>query len=147
MKILGYEVSDSDMKRFESHIDKQEDGCWLWTASKGDSGYGRFGIRSGMILRAHRFSYELYIGKIPKHLQLDHLCRVRHCVNPSHLEPVTMKENCGRGYWASRKECSKGHPYTAKNTYYGKAGNRACRACGCLRMKKQYQKRKSRKST
>ncbi len=80
----------------------QNSGCWIWTASIGQEGYGRFGIKSletgkFRIIEAHRVSYELFIGPILNGLELDHLCRVRACVNPAHLEPVTHKENCRRG--------------------------------------------------
>ena len=62
-----------------------ESGCWLWLAS-GPDGYGRFGTQG-----AHRLSYVLAKGPIPRNLQIDHLCRVRCCVNPH--EAVTAKEN------------------------------------------------------
>lgn len=73
-----------------------ESGCWVWTDEDNHSGYGVFwdGKRSWM---AHRFSYEHFVGPIPEGLTLDHLCRVRCCVNPKHLEPVTIQENVRRG--------------------------------------------------
>lgn len=76
-----------------------ETGCWLWTAGYRRGGYARFryagaGSKNGA---AHRFSYEKLIGPVSGGLQLDHLCRVRHCVNPAHLEPVTPRENTLRG--------------------------------------------------
>ena len=143
MKILGYKVTNSDVKRFESYIDKTDSGCWLWTGGKNTWGYAYFGLHHGMSLRAHRFSYEVYIGEIPFNLQLDHLCRVRHCVNPRHLEPVTQLENHRRGYWASRKECSNGHLYSCDNTYYSKSGARRCKACSRISSLESYHKRKN----
>jgi hypothetical protein len=80
---------------FLSHVEKTE-SCWLWTASKHYKGYGLLN-RQGKVLKAHRFSYELYKGKIPAGLQVDHLCRVRNCVNPEHLELVDNRENVIRG--------------------------------------------------
>lgn len=68
--------------------------CWLWTAST-NWGYGVLSI-DGRSIRAHRFAYELLVGPIPEGLQLDHLCHVRHCVRPDHLEPVTLQENVVR---------------------------------------------------
>ena len=144
MKVLGYEASDSDIKRFESYIDKTDSGCWLWTGGKNIDGYGCFRLKS-IIVKAHRVSYELYVDKIPKHLELDHLCRVEHCVNPKHLEAVTHRENCKRVYHTPRKECFKGHSYTSENTYYAKSGKRACKACHRVWAMNWYYKKKARK--
>ncbi|MEU7240240.1 HNH endonuclease signature motif containing protein [Streptomyces sparsogenes] len=82
---------------------------------------------------AHRFAYETLVGPIPEHLQLDHLCRVRHCVNPDHLEPVSSRENTRRGRSQAgingrKTHCQKGHPFDSANTYVWK-GSRACRTC------------------
>lgn len=73
-----------------------ESGCWLWLDQDNSSGYGVYwdGMRGWL---AHRFSYEHFVGPIPEGLGLDHLCRVRCCVNPTHLEPVTIQENIRRG--------------------------------------------------
>lgn len=67
-------------------------GCWLWTASIRANGYGQF-VHQGSPRQAHRVSYECLVGPIPEGLHIDHLCFVRHCVNPAHLEPVTQAEN------------------------------------------------------
>ena len=142
MKILGYEVSSSDVRRFESYICKTDDKCWLWTKGK-SRGYGYFYLGNYIQLRAHRFSYELYVGVIPKHLQLDHLCRARSCVNPKHLELVTMRENIRRGFRASQKKCCKGHPYFASNTYYDKKGGRSCKECRRIRSMKIRQRNRT----
>lgn len=71
------------------------EGCWLWTASLDGNGYGRFhdGERD---TKAHRSGYEMLVGPVPDGLELDHLCRVRACVRPDHLEPVTHAENVRR---------------------------------------------------
>lgn len=145
MRVLGHEVTDSDIRRFESYFDKTGSGCWLWTGGRQISGYGHFTLEFRKQFRAHRFSYELYIGKIPKHLEIDHLCKTRPCVNPKHLEPVTHKQNQERGYWASRKECYNGHLYTDNNIHYAKDGSRRCRKCSYVWTMKSYRKRKARK--
>jgi hypothetical protein len=75
--------------------------CWLWQGSIGMCGYGRF-KHQGKLVRAHRFSYEHHVGPIPDGLQIDHLCFIRRCVNPDHLEPVTAKENFRRASAAGR---------------------------------------------
>lgn len=107
---------------------KKTDTCWLWTGALDSSGYGNVQIKNKM-LKAHRVSYG--IDKIPKGLQLDHLCRVRHCVRPEHLEPVTQAENLKRGvhYQKNKKRCPQGHSYNYKNTHITTRGWRRCRAC------------------
>ena len=65
--------------------------CWLWGGTLTESGYGRFRIKGGRI-RAHHFT----VGKPPRRLEWDHLCRVRNCVRPDHLELVTHAENMAR---------------------------------------------------
>ena len=74
-------------------------GCWIWMGSRLRTGYGLLGAggKYGKTLRAHRVAYVIYRGSIPAGLELDHLCRVRACVNPWHLELVTRKENLNRG--------------------------------------------------
>lgn len=83
-------------ERFLSKV-KRTEGCWLWIGSTNFGGYGTYYV-SGRAVRAHRFSYELFVGKIPDGLELDHLCRYKSCVNPKHLEPVTHQENVIRGH-------------------------------------------------
>ena len=71
-------------------------GCWIWQRARNREGYGC--IKSnGILLRAHRVAYEIVKGPIPEGLTIDHLCRVRACINPDHLEPVTGRENTLRG--------------------------------------------------
>ena len=118
-------------ERFWSKVDKSGD-CWVWTAGKSRDGYGNF-KRDGKDLKAHRVAYELVRGSIPTGLDLDHLCRVRACVNPDHLEPVTRRENImrGAGYTAEQARktaCKRGHEFTAENTYAWRGG-RICRTC------------------
>lgn len=104
-----------------------ETNCWLWTGTIRSGGYGRWPGEKGSL--AHRVSYELHRGPIPAGMQIDHLCRIRHCVNPDHLEPVTHAQNARRGAFATKTHCSNGHPYDAENTYIDKTGSRKCRAC------------------
>lgn len=84
-------------ERFENKYVISEDSCWNWIATiSGKTGYGNFNY-FGVITKAHRVSYLLKFGHIPDGKQLDHLCRNRLCVNPYHLEPVTIGENIRRG--------------------------------------------------
>lgn len=120
-----------------------ETGCWLWLGALNQHGYGSLGItfayQQTKILLAHRVSYEIFKGPIPDGLTIDHLCRVRHCVNPDHLEAVTHRENILRGVGRGAKEarqteCINGHPFSPENTYYQPStGSRKCRLCQRIR--------------
>lgn len=81
---------------YSNHYFVDNNGCWIWKGRLDQKGYGHMNIGRKTI-GAHRYLYELHIGKIPEGMQLDHLCRVRNCVNPNHLEIVTNKENSWRG--------------------------------------------------
>ena len=90
-------------------------GCWLWAGSTNSWGYGQVKFY-GRQWQAHRFIYTLVKGEIPQGMDLDHLCRVRGCVNPDHLEPVSERENVLRGKTfaaanAAKTSCPRGHPY------------------------------------
>lgn len=118
--------------------------CWLWTAYTNPDGYGQFGETHGQGRLAHRWAYEHLVGPIPAGMQLDHLCRVRHCVNPSHLEPVTQRENLMRGEGvttknAAKTHCVHGHPFDEANTYAWR-GRRACRTCRDARNRRRGQR-------
>lgn len=107
--------------------------CWLWKQQLDKDGYGRFGHQ-----RVHRWSYKTFREEIPMGLQIDHLCRIRNCVNPWHLEPVTLQENKIRGYpyRKPKTHCPKGHEYTGNNVYYHPRKNfKTCRLCKSLQMK------------
>lgn len=112
-------------------------GCIEWTGTIDRDGYGQFlpaGGRQARKTSAHRWSYQHFIGPIRDGLQVDHLCRNRACVNPSHLEAVTPRENVMRSPLApgainSRKtHCPKGHPYFGDNLYVFRR-NRICKRC------------------
>lgn len=119
-------------ERFAKYAVKT-DSCWLWSGSLRSGGYPILWNGQRQVA-AHRWSYEQHVGPIPDGLVIDHLCRVRHCVNPAHLEPVTSRENTRRSELtiasrnAAKTHCPSGHPYDEENTHQGKLG-RYCRAC------------------
>lgn len=130
--------------RLMRHVDVQADGCWLWTGGKIWNGYGSTykGYKSDGTLQhvlAHRFAYELFRGPIPAGLTLDHLCRVRACVNPEHLEPVTNRENLMRSALTIvqvKTHCLRGHPLEGENLGFRPKGARYCRECGRIAERK-----------
>ncbi len=124
--------------RIWPRIKPDPSGCWLWTGSTNGRGYAC--IMSGAANEStivHRWVYEQLIGPIPEGLQIDHLCRVHNCVNPTHLEPVTGQENNARGFSPSalnarKTHCLNGHLLDGDNLYLWE-GTRLCKACQAQR--------------
>jgi hypothetical protein len=124
----------------KKYIPEPNSGCWLWTGALTGTGYGQFWIGDRTTV-AHRFSYELLVGPIPRGRDLDHKCRIRCCVNPAHLEPVTRAENMRRaapfgtlgGHHRTKTRCKRGHPFDETNTDHRLGANgkprRQCREC------------------
>ena len=105
--------------------------CWVWTESLRE-GYGSFKL-DGRQVDAHCVAYRWIVGEVADGCELDHLCRVRRCCNPAHLEPVSHLINVHRGIspWAvnaAKTHCPQKHKYTEDNTYLYK-GERHCRTC------------------
>lgn len=106
--------------------------CWIWLAARESKGYGQF-YADGALVVAHKWAYEAEHGSVPDGYELDHLCRVRLCVRPSHLEPVVHHVNVARGMSptaviARSDTCSKGHAADGDNLYY-RGRRRICRLC------------------
>lgn len=135
-------------ERFWAKVDKTA-SCWLWRASSANGGYGQFFV-GGVRWRAHRYSYTRCVGEIPEGMELDHLCGVPACVNPSHLEAVTKAENLDRRNHSPRFhgrqaiECVNGHLFDEANTYITPQGRRGCRACIRERARRRYWRLKRR---
>jgi hypothetical protein len=125
-----------------------ETGCWEWAGGRNQGGYGQIQTDGGLRV-VHRVSYKLLTGPIPDGLTLDHLCRVRHCLNPAHLEAVSMRVNTLRGktvpaFNAAKTNCLHGHEYTPENTYVTPDGRRQCRACMRIRQARRYREARNR---
>jgi len=131
-------ATDCDCRLCSATTDPS-DKCIVWLGGKTGNGYGAFKVL-GRMTAIHRFSYETHVGPIPAGLHVDHRCGVRACIAPSHLEPVTCRENLFRDDTpaarnAAKTHCDNGHEFTAENTYRGRPskkepnGSRQCRAC------------------
>lgn len=132
-------------ERLESKIDRTpgrgpNGDCWIWTACLDAYGYGAISYLR-RTLKAHRVTFFLAGKHIPEGMELDHLCRVRSCVNPEHLEAVTHRVNMDRGEIATAKiagikakmllrtHCMRGHEYTPQNTELRTGNGRRCVIC------------------
>lgn len=108
--------------------------CWISNRVAQPNGYTKLGVK-GRTLLTHRVAYEAFVGPIPDGLMIDHLCRVRACCNPAHLEPVDARENLVRGdtltaHQVQQTHCLRGHPLSGENLYLRPDRfGRMCREC------------------
>ncbi len=107
--------------------------CLVWTGYRNRDGYGRYSTSTASCY-AHRVAFKALVGPVPGGLTVDHLCRVRNCVNPTHMEAVPHRTNLLRSDSASAvalrtNRCVNGHEFTSENTYIRQNGGRQCRAC------------------
>lgn len=138
--LADWTYSSDVLGRLSAAITTNDQGCWLWTKSRTEDGYGQISVKR-MMIRCHQVAYHLYVGPVPAGLQLDHLCRNRACCNPWHLEPVTPGINSRRGLrsrWKSTiTRCPQDHPYDEINTYvHPVTGHRTCRRCRADRQRR-----------
>ena len=114
---------------FWGKVDKSGD-CWLWTGTINLEGYGSI-KRNRVRYVSHRVSYEALVGPIPEGYVIDHLCRVRNCVNPEHLEPVTIKENVLRGQGMGARHARREHCPVCGGANWAirSDGGRRCKTC------------------
>jgi len=114
--------------RFWKKVRGDSNGCWVWTGAHGAKGHGTFWEKPDFI-GAHVWAYKTLIGPLPEGTEIDHLCRNPPCVNPTHMEPVTHRENVLRGEGlpaqrAKQTQCRLGHEFTRMND-----GRRRCLIC------------------
>ncbi len=150
-KVTGRKPIDPIL-RLMRRTQVDDDGCWRWTGGTFGTGYGQIGIgsrtdNSARQVSVHRVVYEHYFGKIPDNLTIDHLCRNKLCVNPHHLEVVTLKENVLRGEGspaqnARKTRCVHGHDFTEDNTYITSDHTRQCKSCNRIRAVRYYHQTK-----
>lgn len=137
-------------ERFWRKVDRRGvNDCWNWIGGIDRHGYGQFSDTSKRSYRAHRFSYQLLVGNLCDDLVIDHLCRNRACVNPLHLEQVTLAVNMARSpvyekqskKYAEMTHCRRGHPRTAENIRLNTDGGRVCRECRRINARHRYANR------
>jgi hypothetical protein len=146
-EFLEIKLEDVHLKRFWSKVKKSEE-CWEWIGDKNQARYGRIKIKTRLYM-AHRVSYLLAHGVMPQDLTVDHICFNHGCVNPAHLQLLTLEENGRRqppGVISSRTKthCKWGHEFTAESTYHfvhlGKP-HRQCWTCIRIRDERRRVKR------
>lgn len=146
-KTLSIKVRDaysrSPEERFWEKVNKhgplwEGTRCWIWIASLTLAGYGQFKTRDRVSMHvAHKWAYQQLVGPVPNGLELDHLCRRRACVRPTHIEAVTHLENVRRGNGnGSQTHCPQGHPYSLDNTYRNQSGRTYRRCKQCIRARR-----------
>ncbi len=109
------------LEHFLKYVNRQLDGCWLWIGTiKNSLGYGSFHYNKNSF-SAHKMSWTLYNGEIPKGLVVRHQCDTPRCVNPKHLLLGTQKQNMqdmvkrGRHANQQKTHCKNGHPLAGDN--------------------------------
>jgi hypothetical protein len=126
--------------------------CWIWQGGHDRNGYSWVN-RAEHRGCAHVMYYKRAHGPVPPGMELDHLCRVRNCVNPDHLEVLTRAENINRGYSPPavnkrKTHCKHGHEFTPENTYWlpSRPGQRHCRACQKRLLREYWERRRAKQS-
>lgn len=132
-------ISDADWVSAPGRYIIDDSGCWVWQGHLCKDGYGKCNSRAGQSL-AHRAFYAILVGPIADGHEVDHLCRHRNCVNPSHLEAVKPIINRQRADHSTplhrnrrKTHCKRGHPFSAENTANEATPSggtaRKCRTC------------------
>lgn len=137
--------------RFFDKVYMSLDGHWYWIGASTGSGYGHIQDAEQRRMRgAHEISFELHGGVIPPGKEIDHTCRIRLCVNPRHLRPLTHRANVLGGTGpisanAQKTHCLRGHEFDEANTKTSMRDGhprRLCRKCAQAREKKRVRSNK-----
>lgn len=127
--------------KLENYAPEPTTGCWLWTGTVTDRGYGQVSRGDGRMVSAHRASYEHHVGTIPNGQFVCHRCDTPCCINPVHLFLSDQVGNMRDAYRKGRSKaaktraratCHRGHEYTAENTRVDRRGHRHCRECNVI---------------
>ncbi|SRR6266566_1827343 len=138
-------LSTAELSRIFGKIEiNAETQCWLWMGNK-PSGYGHVKLR-GETVKVHRLMYAWLVGPLPRGLkirQVDHLCKIKHCCNPVHLEKVTprintLRSNAIQAVNFRKTECGRGHSLSGGSLRIDPRGYRQCRTCDKIRRGQQY---------
>jgi hypothetical protein len=139
-------MNEDTKARVLARVAVDANGCWIFQGKCSDTGYGTMRVNNRTV-NLHRFAYRVWRGEIPENLEIDHLCRVRSCCNPAHLEAVDRWTNNIRGnsksaQRARQTHCVRGHPLSADNICKAPPSSpnrRTCKICHELR-RSRYQK-------
>lgn len=142
-------LTEKQQENFWSRVLKTNT-CWMWFGCRSADGYGRFQFKRTTI-NAHRMAYALKKGILDKSKQIHHLCNNPSCVNPDHLEQITVRENVllsdnPASINARKTHCNKGHPLSGDNLYCPPSGKRYCRTCGNI-LSRDYMREKRKNNT
>lgn len=135
-----------EAERFWSKVEAQGP-CLEWAAGRDSNGYGNFQLsETNVSVPAHVWAYRHLVGPIPEGMELDHLCRNRGCVDPSHLEPISHRDNILRGNApaaqnARKTHCVRNHEFTPENTYLAPNGDQFRRVCKTCRRERDRARR------
>ena len=159
---MGKRIIGDNVRRLLSKLDQTggEDACWIFTGAKSSHGYGNF-YMGGRYMSAHRAAYLLWVGEIPRSLEVDHACHDglscaggskcphRPCANPRHLQLLSHRDNDLRGssftaVHSRKTHCPAGHEFNEENTYTRpdkKSANAVSRDCRRCRTKAEARRR------